>query len=224
MTRTAPFWTATGVTLLACARFLIPGAALARQNRSAAPQAAVESAQARPRFLVRLNQEMNTGRDKVSQGFEVTTLEPLETTGGYVIHPGARIVGHISRIEPAGLTGRARLWLTFDDIDTRRGFLPIVAEVSAVPDEHSVRTGPSKEGEIEARTDRPTRVAEAAAAGAMQGSAAGVASHNAKAAAIGAANGGLAAFLASSGLGQEIELPKGTKLELVLDRPLYLNQ
>jgi hypothetical protein len=99
-----------------------------------------------------------------------------------------------------------------------------VAEVSAVPDEHSVRTGPSKEGEIEARTDRPTQVAEATAAGAVQGSTTGVASHSTKAAAIGAANGGLAAFLASSGLGQEIELPKGTKLELVLDRPLYLGQ
>jgi hypothetical protein len=167
---------------------------------------------------------MNTGRDKVSQSFEVITLEPLETSGGYVIHPGAKIVGHISRIQPAGLAGRARLWLTFDDIDTRRGALPIVAEVSAVPDEHSVRTGPSKEGEIEARTDRPTQVAEATAAGAVQGSTTGVASHSTKAAAIGAANGGLAAFLASSGLGQEIELPKGTKLELVLDRPLYLGQ
>ncbi len=223
MIKTVPFWTATGVaTLLACAQFLIPAAALARQNRSAAPPATGDSAPARPHFLVRLNQEMNTGRDKVSQSFEVTTLEPLETNSGYVIHPGAKIVGHISRIEPTGLTGRARLWLTFDDIDTRRGTLPIVAEVSSVPDEHSVRTGPTREGEIEARADRTTQVAEATAAGAVQGSAGGVASHSAKTAAMGAASGGLAAFLASSGLGQEIELPKGAKLELVLDRPLYL--
>jgi hypothetical protein len=41
---------------------------------------------------------------------------------------------------------------------------------------------------------------------------------------VGAAAGGVAAFLASSGFGQELDLPKGTKLELVLDRPLYLNQ
>jgi hypothetical protein len=225
MTKTVPFWTTTGVAvLLACAQFLIPAAALARQNRSAAPPATGDSARARPHFLVRLNQEMNTGRDKVSQSFEVTTLEPLETSSGYVIHPGAKIVGHISRIEPAGIAGRARLWLTFDDIDTRRGMLPIVAEVSSVPDEHSVRTGPSKEGEIEARTDRATQVVGATAAGAVQGSAAGVASHSAKAAAMGAGSGGLAAFLASSGLGQEIELPKGTKLELVLERPLYVVQ
>jgi hypothetical protein len=222
MTKAVPFWTATGVvTLLACAQCIVPIAVSAGQNGSEVPQTAGDSTQARPHFLVRLNQEMNTGRDKVSQSFEVTTLEPIETSNGYVIRPGARIVGHISRVEPAGLMGRARLWLTFDDIDTRRGTLPIVAEVSGVPDEHSVRTGPSKEGEIEGRSEKIEQVTEATAAGAAKGSASGVTSHNAKAAAIGAANGGLAAFLASSGLGQEIELPKGTKLELALDRPLY---
>jgi hypothetical protein len=167
---------------------------------------------------------MNTGKDKVNKKFEVRTIEPLETSSGYVVPPGARIVGHISRIEQAGLTGRARLWLTFDDIDTRRGTLPIVAEVSSVPGEFSVRTGESKEGEIEARTSKGTQVLEATAGGATMGSAAGVAAHNGKAAAVGAAAGGVAAFLASSGFGQELDLPKGTKLELVLDRPLYLTQ
>ena len=59
---------------------------------------------------------------------------------------------------------------------------------------------------------------EATAAGAAMGSAAGVTAHNGKAAATGAAAGGVAGFLASSGIGQELDLPKGTKLELVLDR------
>lgn len=65
---------------------------------------------------------------------------------------------------------------------------------------------------------------EATAGGAAIGSAAGVAAHNGKAAAVGAAAGGVAAFLTSSGFGQELDLPKGTKLELVLDRLLYLMQ
>jgi hypothetical protein len=94
---------------------------------------------------VRLEQEMTTGKDKVNKTFEVKTIEPLQTSSGHVIPPGARIVGHVSRIEPAGLTGRARLWLTFDDIDTRRGTLPIVAEVSSVPGEFSGRARAKKE-------------------------------------------------------------------------------
>jgi hypothetical protein len=34
--------------------------------------------------------------------------------------------------------------------------------------------------------------------------------------------GGIAGFVASSGFGRELDLPKSTKLDLVLDRPLCL--
>lgn len=209
---------------LLCGAFVCPGSAAAGQSRGAALPAAADLVQNGTHFLVRLDHEMNTGKDKVNKKFEVRTIEPLETSSRYLLPAGARIVGHISRIEPGGLTGRARLWLTFDDIDTKRGTLPIVAEVSSVPGEYSVRQGESKEGEIEARTSKRTQVVEATAAGAAMGSAPGVTAHNSKAAAMGAAAGAAAGFLASSGIGQEIDLPKGTKLELVLDRPLYLNQ
>lgn len=225
MRKNFPSWAAgTTAILLLCGNFASPPPQLAGQTSGAALPAAAELVQNGTHFLVRLDQEMNTGKDKVNKKFEVKTIEPLETSSGYVLPPGAKITGHISRIEPGGLTGRARLWLTFDDIDTRRGTLPIVAEVTSVPGEYSVRRGESKEGEIEARTSKGTQVVEATAAGAAMGSAGGVAAHNGKAAAMGAASGGVAAFLVSSGFGQEIDLPKGAKLELVLDRPLYLNQ
>jgi hypothetical protein len=159
----------------------------------------------------------------VNKRFAARTLDPLQTANGYVLPPGAKTRGHISRIEPAGLTGRAQIWLTFDDIATNHGRLPIIAEVSGVPGDFSVKPGESKEGEIEARTSKGTRDIEAAAAGAAIGAAAG-ASHGGKGAAVGAAAGGIAGFLASSGFGQELDLPKGTKLDLVLDRPLYLTR
>ena len=99
--------------------------------------------------------------------------------------PGAKITGHVSRIEPAGFAGRARLWLTFDEIETRHGKLPIVAEVVSVPGEYSVRAGESREGEIEARGGKSAQVVEATAGGAAMGSAAGISAHNSKAAATG---------------------------------------
>ena len=225
MPKTFPFWAfGTSAILLLGGIFVCPGPAGAGQGRSAASHVAADSVQNGTHFLVRLDQEMNTGKDKVNKKFEVKTLEPLETLNRSVLPAGAKILGHISRIEPGGLTGHARVWLTFDDIETSRGTLPIVAEVSSVPGEFSVRAGESKEGEIEARTGKGNQVLEATAAGAAMGSAAGAAAHNGKAAAMGTAAGGAAAFLATSGIGQEIDLPKGTKLELVLDRPLYLNQ
>ena len=175
-------------------------------------------------FLVRLDDELSTATSKLNKKFNAITLEPLEASTGYVLAPGAKIHGHISRIEPGQATGHARLWLTFDDIDTRRGRLPIVAEVSSVPGDFSVRQGESKEGEIEARTSKVTRDLEASAAGAAVGAAPGAVKHNGKEAAAGAVAGGFAGFMASSGIGQEIDLQKGTKLDLVLDRPLYLVQ
>src|SRR5579872_6027251 len=187
--------------LVLCGRFIFPAPASGAQTRSSSIPAPPDQVQNGTHFLVRLDQEMNTGRDRVSKTFDVRTLEPLETSSGRVIPAGAKITGHISRIEPAGLTGRARLWLTFDDIDTRRGPLPIVAEVSSVPGEFSVRQGESKEGEIEVYTNKKTQVLEDTAAGAAKGSAAGVAAHNGKAAAMGAATGGVASFLASSRIG-----------------------
>jgi hypothetical protein len=194
------------------------------QNGQQAPPATFNAVANGTHFLVGLNDEMNTGKDKVNKKFQAKTLEPLESTTGNIIPPGAKIRGHISRIEPAGATGRARIWLTFDDIDTHHGRLPLVAFVSSVPGEFSVKPGESKEGEIEARTSNGTRDLEAAAGGAAIGAKAGAkATHSGRGAAEGAAMGGLAGFLASSGFGQELDLRKGTKLDLVLDRPLYLN-
>ena len=62
-------------------------------------------------FLVRLDDELSTGKHKVNKKFEAKTLEPLEASGGYILPPGAKIRGHISRIEPAGLVSVRRLHL-----------------------------------------------------------------------------------------------------------------
>jgi hypothetical protein len=206
------------------AGFASARSAASAQNGTAVAPAAFNAVPNGTHFLVGLRDGLNTGRDKVNKKFEVKTLEPLESTNGNNIPAGTRIRGHISRIESAGITGRARLWLTFDEIDTHYGRRPVVAFVSSVPGEFSVKPGESKEGEIEARTSKGTRDLEAAAGGAAIGATAGAkATRSGKGAAAGAAMGGLAGFLASSGFGQELDLEKGTKLDLVLDRPLYLN-
>jgi hypothetical protein len=211
------------VLLLALGIFTRTERVLAAQGGNAAPVATADVVPNGTHFLIRLDNELNSGKNSVNKKFDARTLEPLQTSSGNILPAGAKIRGHISRIEPGGLTGRARLWLTFDDIDTHQGRLPLVAEVSSVPGDYGVRPGESKEGEIEARTSNGTRDLEAAAAGAALGAAAGAAAHGGgKGVAIGAAAGGVAGFVASSGIGQELDLPKGTKLDLVLDRPLYM--
>jgi len=174
------------------------------------------------KFLVRLEDEMSTKELRRNQSFRVRTLEPLEAGQGIYLPAGAQIVGHVSRIEPAGTTGRAKLWLTFDDIITRFGKLPIVAEVTAVPGDHSIKSGPIHEGVIEGRSGTQKDAAQAAAAGAANGAIQGVRDHNKKEAAQGAALGALEAYLMAAGRGEELSLSKGAKLELELERTLYL--
>jgi hypothetical protein len=174
------------------------------------------------KFLVRLNEELGTKSTQQNAKFRVKTLEPLEAGSGIYLPAGAEIRGHVSHVEPAGVAGRAKLWLTFDEIHTKFGDLPIVAEVVDVPGDHSVKSGSAQEGLIEGRSSNQHDAAEAAAAGAAIGAVKGVKDKDKKEAAEGAALGALTAYLMESGRGHELNLPKGTKLELELERALYL--
>jgi len=174
------------------------------------------------KFLVRLEDELGTKGTKENEKFKVKTLETLEAGSGIYLPPGAEIRGHISHVEPAGVAGRAKIWLTFDEIHTRFGSLPIVAEVVSVPGDHSVKSATPHEGLIEGRSSTQQDATQAAAAGAAIGAVKGVKDKNKKEAAEGAALGALTAYLMESGRGHELNLPKGAKLELKLERALYL--
>ncbi len=175
------------------------------------------------RFLVKLEEEMCTKSARQNQEFRVRTLEPLEAGQGIYLPSGALITGHISRVEPAGLTGRAKIWLTFDELHTRFGTLPIVADVAGVPGDHSVKPETTQQGVIEGPPGGTQKdAAQAAAAGAAMGAMKGVKDKNTKEGAEAAALGALEAYLIEAGRGQELDLPKGAKLELELGRALYL--
>jgi hypothetical protein len=120
--------------------------------------------------------------------------------------------------------GRARLWITLDEIEAGKGWLPLVATVSAVPGVHSVTANAQRGSEIQTRSSQADESVWSAAAGALVGAAPGAAAHHGKDAAFGAAVGAATAFMASSALGQELALEKDTKIEPTLDRPLPLGR
>lgn len=172
------------------------------------------------RFLTCLKADLSTKTANAGDQFEAVTLEPLTATDGTVLNAGTELRGHVDKVEPAHKTGHARLWLTFDDVRTSAGWAPVVAVVDDVPGVHSIRVDSQQEGEIEAQHDSRKDAESAAAAGAFVGAATGVASRNPKDAATGAAIGAVTAFMAVSGLGQEVTIDKTMKLELTLERDL----
>jgi len=174
------------------------------------------------RVLVRLEEDLGTGDTKEGRRFSARTLEPILAGSGIYLPSGAQIVGHVARVQPALVAGRAKIWLVFDEVRTKFGPLPIVASVVGVPGDHSVRTSPEKEGLIEGKTSTQQAAGQAAAEGAGMGALHGIKDKNAKEAAEGAAEAALAAYLMEAGRGHELELVKGSKLEIELERALYL--
>lgn len=174
------------------------------------------------RVLVRLENELDTGAAKQGTQFRVRTLEPLEAGSGIYLPAGAQITGHVSRVDPAGVAGRAKIWLVFDELRTKFGPLPIVADVAGVPGDHSIKLTPEKEGMLESKTSTQQAAGQAAAEGAGKGAIRGIKDKNAKEAAEYAAVAALEAYLMEAGRGHELTLPKGSKLELELERALYL--
>jgi hypothetical protein len=209
----------------------LPAGTLAEQSESPAPsapaaslppQAGPDQVPAGTRVLIGLRDDLSTKEDKAGKRFKALTLEPLTTANGGVLPPGAEVHGHIDKVESAGKVGRAKIWLTFDDIATPGGLRPVVAELTDAPGLHSVHVAYDHEGEIEANKSKRDQEAQAAAEAALVGAAAGMAAHDNKEAAKGAAIAAATAFMVTSGLGQDITLPKDTKLEIVLARPLFL--
>ena len=190
---------------LACALALV----------TAVPAAAQSEIPAGTRFTVELRDKLEAKRIKVGKKFDARTLEALQATDGSVIEAGARLKGRVSYVE------NNKVVLRFEQIDTRRGWVPIVAAVTNVLNERDVKDKVGSEGEIQAQGKRGRNAAIGAVLGARVGAAIGATRGGGQGAAIGAGAGAAGGALigAASG-GRDLVLYEGTRIELMLDRPL----
>lgn len=209
------------VVALLALTFAFVSPVLAQRESPNSGDPAPNAVAAGTRFLIRLGDQLDSKDSKAGRRFTARTIEPVTAADGTTLPAGAEVRGHIDKVQAAGKTGRARMWLTFDDINTPDGWMPLIAMVDDVPGVHSVRVDYEREGELEVNSSKRQEAVEAAAAGALVGAAAGVASHNEKDAAMGAAVAAATAYMVTSGLGQELTLPRDTKIEIILERSLY---
>lgn len=169
-------------------------------------------------LLIQLTDRIDTHSAKSGEQFHARLAEPVTTAAGVILDAGRKIKGHISAVEP-GL--HTRLLLSFDEIDTGRGWVPLIATVTGVPGEHGL-SQIGDEGEIGRKGMTKEQIAEAvvvgAGEGAAQGAQAGGKRAAAKGAGEGAANEGYNAFES----GHDLVLDKGTALEIRLDRNLTI--
>lgn len=191
---------------------------LAAQDMATAPQAPLNAVPQGTVFLIQLSDQLDTRRVRRGDHFRARLAEDLTAANGLALAVGRKIKGHVSAVEP-GL--HTQLLLSFDEIETEHGWLPLIATVTGVPGEHGLKQL-GEEGEIERKGMTKEEIAEAVVIGAGEGAAEGAHSGGKHGAASGAGSGAASSGLAAFEAGHDLILEKGTALELRLDRNLQL--
>jgi hypothetical protein len=157
--------------------------------------------------------------EKVKRGkkFDARTLEALPTADGRIIPAGAKLKGKVSYADDN------KLMLRFEEIQFEGQKQPIIATVLGVVGEKGIKSELGKEGEIQGKGSRGKRAAIGAAVGGGIGTVVGATKGDKKDAAIAGGSGAaLGALIGGASGGSELVLDKGMRLELRLDRPLWL--
>lgn len=173
--------------------------------------------------------QVSTKSAKVGARVYLETAFPIVVSGRMVIPPGSYVMGTVTDIKrPGRLKGRGEIYLRFDSLTLPNGVTrDFRARVSGVEgingekldDEEGKVVGEGNKGG-DART-----VGETAVTGTWIGTIAGAsAGRTGMGAGIGAAAGaaaGMVGVLLSRG--PDLVLPKGSTIEMVLDRALFFN-
>jgi len=168
--------------------------------------------------LIQLTDRLDTHTVKAGDHFRARLAEPLTASNGMTVEVGRKIKGHVSAVEP-GL--HTRLLLSFDEIETAHGWLPLIATVTGVPGEHGLKQM-GEEGEIGRKGMTKEEIAEAVVIAAGEGAAEGMHSGGKKGAATGAGNAAANSAYTAFESGRNLVLGKGTALEIRLDRNLMI--
>src|SRR5215471_11567464 len=167
------------------------------------------------RFIVKLKDTLDTKKLEPGKQFKAELREDLVTPSGLIVPKGRTVKMHVASFE-RGYTG-GRLTFATDEIETRKGWVPLIATVVGVPGDPSIKS--TGEGQLGQQGPDKKRAAIDAAIGAGVGAIQGAASGGREGAASGARSG----MKPGAGLliqGNDLKFNKGTQLEVRLDREL----
>src|SRR5579864_6105146 len=183
------------------------------------------------KVLLQLRSAINSKSAKPGDGVYLASAFPVVVGNRVMIPAGVYVQGVVDRVERAGhVKGRAQLDMHFTSIIFPNGtVVEIPGVVSGLPgaSKQQVKDG---EGTIEQDTDKTRNAAKTAEialpTGATVGSIAGLGGGHPLAGSF----GGLGAGLAAVGLvslftrGADVNIEAGTQVEMVLQRPLILEE
>lgn len=171
-----------------------------------------------------LQNTINTKTAAVGDPVYFESIYPIVVNNRVLIPVGSYVRGSVTYAKrPGRIKGRGELHLRFDELILPNGY---TVQLSASLASAGARQGEEvdrEEGRIKGDTSKGEDVGTVATTG-TTGAGVGAIAGGGKGAAIGGAAGaaaGLAATLFTRG--RELELPRGTTVDVVLDRPLELD-
>ena len=208
------------VSLLLC---ISAGFAQTASNDS--PEAKTLTVPAGQKLLMQLKSGVNTKTAKAGDGVYLETSFPVSIDNTMAIPPGTYVQGVIDNVKRSGrVKGRAEVLFHFTTLIFPNGYtVSVPGSVNDVPGA-DVGHVINKEGSVQAEGTKGKDVGTIAGP-AAQGAIIGALARGGKGALIGSGIGGavgLAEVLFTRG--NEINYPAGTPVEMVLQRPLTLEQ
>jgi type IV secretion system protein VirB10 len=190
-------------------------------TRPAAPPARLDfTILAGTHILLSLTSSISTRNSKEGDRVYLQTAVPVAQDGRIVIPRGSYVQGTVTKTKPAGrLSSKGELYLLFDSLTLPNGVTRDFRARLTSADASKGKVD-SDEGKISGDTGKdPRQVGRDVGIGSMGGViVGGAAGHPITGLGVGAA-AGLAAVLLSKN--QDVVLPRGTSVEMVLDRDLY---
>lgn len=170
-----------------------------------------------------LHNAVSTRSAKIGDPIYLETLFPVMVNGRVAIPAGSYVSGEVTETKrPGRVKGRAELAVRLNTLILPNGYM---VSLAAVP--NNAGTGGNEtvdnEGKVKGDSNKAGDVATVAKTTATGAGIGAIAGQSGRGAGIGAGIGaavGIAAVLLSRG--PEAEMPRGTSLDVVLDRPVFL--
>ncbi|MBM3791603.1 MAG: hypothetical protein FJW35_14815 [Acidobacteria bacterium] len=174
------------------------------------------------RLVLQLNDHLSSKLTREGDVFTATVVSPVLLKDRLVIPKGSLVTGRVSRVQrPGRFRGKAMMNLIFETVRIPgKEPLAIVASLTRIDPEGKTATG--SEGAVTGEGSAGKDAAGVAKPG-LAGAGIGALIGGGKGAAIGAGAGavaGLATVFATRG--KDLEIRRGSTMEVVLDRPLEL--
>jgi type IV secretion system protein VirB10 len=182
------------------------------------------------KVLLQLRSSVNTKSAKVGDGVYLASAFPVVVGNRVMIPAGVYVQGMVDRVQRAGhVKGRAQLDMHFTSIIFPNGsVVEIPGLVNSLPGASKQSVKPDGEGTIEQAGDKTRNMGKVAEVsvptGGTVGSIAGLGSGHPLAGGIAGIAGGVgaAALVSLFTRGADVNIPEGTQVEMVLQRPLIL--